>query len=127
MFRGSAIRTRTVIGLTVLGVTLPFVKKTVMLDSVTADEIMVSDRVMRTTNRVMMTKTVVEVSRCFKNKTFHNYSQRVNKGVQELIQSDPYQAPNTKGKDRLIQFSNQKNEQMEAELATYHRNGNCKP
>ena len=33
----------------------------------------------------------------------HVQYSKVNKQTQELIQSDPHQAPNTKGKDRQIQ------------------------
>ena len=76
---------------------------TVILDSVDVDEILMTNQVMRTTNRAMMITTVVEVSGYFKNNTFHDDLFKVDKRTQELIQSDPHPAPNTKGKDRQIQ------------------------
>ena len=41
-----------------------------------------------------------------------------NKWTQELIQSDPHQTPDTKGKDRQIQLSRHKMNRWQSELAT---------
>ena len=42
----------------------------------------------------------------------------VNKWTQEPIQSDPHEAPNTKGKDRQMQLSS-KNEQMSSRAGNF--------
>ena len=48
---------------------------------------------------------------------------KVNKWTQELIQSDPHLAINTKGKDRKIQLSSHKMNRRQTELATFSQNG----
>ena len=48
---------------------------------------------------------------------------KLNKETQELIQSDPHQATNTKGKERQIQLSSHKVNRWQAELATFSQQG----
>ena len=43
---------------------------------------------------------------------------KVNKWTQKLIQSDPHQHPNTKGKERQKQLSSHQMNRRQAELAT---------
>ena len=69
--------------MTVFGVTLVFVTnamtQTVTMDYVAVDEILTTNRVTRTTNRVMMTTRFVGVSGYSKIKTFHDYLYKVTK------------------------------------------------
>ena len=48
---------------------------------------------------------------------------KVNKRTQELIQSDPHQAPNVKGNDRRIHYSSYKMDRRQAQLATLSQKG----
>ena len=54
-------------------------------------------------------------------------TEKVNNWIRELIQSDSYQAPNTKGKDRQIQLSSHKMNRWfrwQSELATLSQKSN---
>ena len=48
---------------------------------------------------------------------------KVDKRTQEIIQSDPHQAPNTKGKDIQIQKSSHEMNRWKAELETLSQKG----
>ena len=64
--------------------------------------------------------------KCTSNdKHIKNEHDKVNKWTQELPQSYPHQAPNTKGKDRQIQLSSHKINGWLAELASlFQKDGN---
>ena len=49
----------------------------------------------------------------------------VNKWTQELIQAEPHQVLNMKGKDRQIQLNSYKKNRWQANLATFSRKNTC--